>query len=125
MPPVSTKEQIDNLINVTAPSLLGADYEARFTTPSIMKLTIIDSTGTNLASGVSQFQINSSAPLKHAPGTENFTSNLVTLQGGFDQIIPPFITAFVAEDPVVSSTTDAENNDEELFDQNLLVQVQI
>ena len=99
-PPVSTTEDINNLLEIkTTDHTFGSSVVGNFIDSRNLLIKIQDANSANLTAGTTIFDIKDSSELMSASGAVNRTQSQVTLGGSFADPIPPFITAFVADDP--------------------------
>jgi hypothetical protein len=98
-PLVTTKANLDNLF--TFSQNLGADYIGTWISPTILAISILDSTGaTPPAVGSLTLTVKASGNLKNAAGTSlASTARSPLLSGDFGTRAGPSITSLVAADP--------------------------
>ncbi len=105
-PTVDTKEDIDNILTFSKP--IGIDYSGRYLNPSTLIISIND-TAEDLFTSPTTASIKSKTAITSASGIiDSSTEPSPPLDGSFDEIHPPFITAFIAHDPSMVKDNDED-----------------
>jgi hypothetical protein len=97
-PLAGTKAQIDGLIDFGGKSL-GTDYTGVWTDPNVLKITVTDATGGDLAIGDTiAIKIDGTNDLKNQAGTSDASDTSGQVTGAWGPA-PPEISSAVASDP--------------------------